>query len=288
MASRLARGELVSLTIPALANLFKSMRVISTFCDPSFCDEVVPYHYLLGWAHMYWAGLYVPTMDDSLLHHLPTLAQIAGARASRVPSWRARMYFRQGESFLRLCGGRRFACSADQVQTEDLVLSDRGSEGEVRGPLRLGSSEAGFLVSLRHGLLPLRLGDLVVLEPYMPHRCAHQLGLDQCIPADITSFRGICADLVGVVRCWETFLRIETEARFMIPKTHRSATFTIPYRRWYRDMVYICEIHQLPRWMEWVLPQPGDHLSVRPVPPLEIVPNIRSRDSRAFNINLCF
>lgn len=115
MASQLARGKLVSLAIPALANLFRSMRVISTSRDPSFCDEVVPYHYLLGWAHMYWVGLYVPVMDDSLLHHLPTLAQIAGARASHVPSWRARKYFRQGESFLRLCGGRRFACPTDQV-----------------------------------------------------------------------------------------------------------------------------------------------------------------------------
>lgn len=57
-------------------------------------------------------------------------------------------------------------------------MSDGGPEGEVQRPLRLGSLEAGFLVSLRHGLLPLRLGGLVVLEPYMPHRCAHQFGLD--------------------------------------------------------------------------------------------------------------
>lgn len=66
----------------------------------------------------------------------------------------------------------------------------------------------------------------------------------------------------------------------MILKTHRSATFTIPYRRWYRDMVQICEIQQLPFWMEWVLPQPGDHLGVRSVPPLEIVSGLQSRDSR--------
>lgn len=254
--------------------------MISTSCDPSFCDEVVPYHYLLGWANMYWAGLYTPVFDDALLHRLPMLAQIAGARANRIPVWRARRYFRQGECFLRLCYGRRFSRPADQVRTEDLVLFDGGPEGGTRGPLRLGSPEAGFLVSLRHGLLPLRLGGLVVLEPYMPHRCAHQFGLDQCIPADVPLSRDIRADLAGAVRCWETLLRVETRARFTVPMTHRSATFTIPYRRWYRDMAHVCEIQELAYWMEWVLPQPGDHIGMRPVPPLEIVSGMRSRDSR--------
>lgn len=65
------------------------MRVISTSCDPSFCDEVVPYHYLFGWAHMYWAGLYTPVMDDKLLHRLPVLVEIAGVRVSDIPTQHA-------------------------------------------------------------------------------------------------------------------------------------------------------------------------------------------------------
>lgn len=176
MASRLARGNLISLTIPVLANLFKSMRVVSTSCDPSFCIEVVPYHYLLGSAHMYWAGLYTPAMGSDMLHRLPLLAQIAGAKAVSVPPWKARKYFRQGEGFLRLCSGRQFACHDEQ--TENLIFYDATPGVEDQRPLRLGSPESGFLVSLRHGLLPLRLGSMVVLEPYMPHRCAHQFGLD--------------------------------------------------------------------------------------------------------------
>lgn len=45
-------------------------------------------------------------------------------------------------------------------------------------------------------------------------------------------------------------------------------------------MAHVCEIQELAYWMEWVLPQPGDHIGMRPVPPLEIVSGMQSRDSR--------
>lgn len=163
-----------------------------------------------------------------------------------------------------------------------MVLFDGGSGGEHRKGLRLGSPEAGFLVSLRHGFLPLRLCDRVVLEPYMPHRSAHQFGLDQCILADVSSSSGICADLAGAARCWTSFFRVETQARFVMPRASRFVIFTTPYERWFRDMVHVCYVQTLEHWMKEVLPQPGDHTGVRPVPPFDLVPDMQSRDSHFF------
>jgi hypothetical protein len=51
MASMLARGQTLSLAIPALANIFRCLRILSTSSDPSYCDEVIPFHFLGGWAH---------------------------------------------------------------------------------------------------------------------------------------------------------------------------------------------------------------------------------------------
>lgn len=83
-----------------------------------------------------------------------------------------------------------------------------------------------------------------------------------------------------MVRCWEVLLRVETGARFTIPRTRRSPTFTIPYRRWFRDMTQVCMIPLLSTWMGRVLVQPGDHVDVRPIPLLEVVADMQSRDSR--------
>jgi hypothetical protein len=280
VASRLARGDLISLTIPALANLFKCMRVISTSRDPSFCDEVIPYHYLFGWVHMYWAGLYSPIVGDTLLSVLPTLIEIAGARAIRIPERQARALLRHSGGYLRLAYGRQYACHEEQ--SEDLILFDGGPGGDHHRGLILGSPQSGFFISLRHGLLPLRLGDRVVLEPYMPHRCAHQFGLDQSIPADVPSADDICADLEGAVRCWSSFLRVETQARFLMPRPFRYVAFSVTYERWFRDMVRSCYMRDLDHWIREVLPGPGDHVGTRTVPPFVVVSGLQSRDSRFF------
>lgn len=117
---------------------------------------------------------------------------------------------------------RVFPCHVPQ-STDRVIVEEVPQHGQGQGVLR-GSSEAEFLVSIRHGLLPLRLGDRIILEPYMPHRCAHQFGLDQDIPAMIYSSSAISADLEGFARCWATFLRTGTGSRFLMPKTARVAT----------------------------------------------------------------
>jgi Plant mobile domain len=53
MASQIARGERVSLAIPILANIYMSLRGLTSSRDPSCCMELVPWHFISGWLHMH-------------------------------------------------------------------------------------------------------------------------------------------------------------------------------------------------------------------------------------------
>lgn len=227
MANMLARGQRVSLAIPAIANIFRCMRILSTSLDPSYCNEVIPFHYLCRWAHMYWSGLYAPLMDERLLRVLPVLAEIAGVVPNFLYDATARRYFCFSSAYLRSPEDRVFVSRTERK--EDVIMVDVIQRADRPRGLLPSSTEAEFLVSIRHGLLPLRMGDRVVLEPYMPHRCANQFGLDQEIPAMVYTSRDIVPDLAGAARCWAAFLRLDTRARFTVPSTSRIGEFSAPY-----------------------------------------------------------
>jgi hypothetical protein len=128
MANMMTRGQTVSLPIPALANLFKCMRLVSTFFDPSFCDDVFPFHFLFGWANSHWPSLYSPTIDHRILYDLPTLAKIAGATPCFIPEKLARMYFWYSKEYLCFLKGQMFLGHVSREH--DLVLVDMISSEE--------------------------------------------------------------------------------------------------------------------------------------------------------------
>jgi hypothetical protein len=66
MASQIARGERVSLAVPVLANIYRSLRGLTSSRDPSRCRELVPWHFISGWLHMYWSGLYHPSLSSEI------------------------------------------------------------------------------------------------------------------------------------------------------------------------------------------------------------------------------
>ena len=113
----------------------------------------------------------------------------------------------------------------------------------------------------------------------MPHRCAHQFGLDKDIPAMIYPSSTISADLEGFARCWATFLRLGTESRFLLPKTARVATFTAFYRRWFHDLVRQCQSYSPPSLVPLVCPARGDPAGARSVPELRRAPDLQGFDS---------
>jgi hypothetical protein len=67
-----------------------------------------------------------------------------------------------------------------------------------------------YLISIRQGFLPFRSGDHIFIEPYSPHRCAHQFGLDQDIPAPLLRPEFLAADLEGVGWCYTHLFRLGT------------------------------------------------------------------------------
>lgn len=101
MAGLLATGHHISLTILAIANIFRCMLVLSTSRDPSFCDEVIPFYYIHGWAHLYWVGFYSSVMSQKMREELPLLVDIAGAKAIALFPKLARENFRSSTRFLR-------------------------------------------------------------------------------------------------------------------------------------------------------------------------------------------
>lgn len=127
------------------------MRVVSTSFDPSFCDEVFPFHFLFEWTNSHWPSLYSPTIDHRILYDLPTLAKIAGVAPCFIPEELARMYFRYSKEYLCFLKGQMFLGHVSREHY--LVLVDMISSEEHA--LGLEHSELEFFISIRHGFTAL-------------------------------------------------------------------------------------------------------------------------------------
>ena len=108
------------------------------------------------------------------------MVEVAGAAPFILDAVGARLRFFQSSLHLRSPRDRAFPGHISRMS--DHVYTDKASQHRRVRDTLCGSLEGDFLVSIHYGFLPLRLGDRIVLEPNMPHRCAHQFGLDQDIP----------------------------------------------------------------------------------------------------------
>jgi hypothetical protein len=113
----------------------------------------------------------------------------------------------------------------------------------------------------------------------MPHRCAHQFGLDQDIPFRISPPSTISAGSEGLARCWSSFLRIGTGSRFLMPKTARAATFTAFYCRWFHDLVHQCKSYPPPALVTLTCPARKDPERERSAPARRRAPDFQGFDS---------
>ena len=85
----------------------------------------------------------------------------------------------------------------------------------------------------------------LVLEPYSPHRCAHQLGYDQTIPSPIQYPRDIQADLLGLSRAWSSILERHTESSFEMIKSFHQPHFSSEYQRWYYQAITSIDVPKI-------------------------------------------
>jgi hypothetical protein len=129
---------------------------------------------------MHWSSVYHPSLSSDLRASLPILGDLAGTEPASLTPEDARFRFYRSHDHLRLAHARlstHHLAGTAYRSLIDATLSSRDSS-----PLRGQPDVLDYFISFRHGFLPLRIGDYAFIEPYSPHRCAHQFGLDQDVP----------------------------------------------------------------------------------------------------------
>jgi Plant mobile domain len=235
MASMIARGERVSLAVPVLANIYRGLRGLTSSRRPSHCRELIPWHLVSGWLHMHWSGLYHPLMARDMREELPILGDLAGVQPTAMSPENARHLFHRSRDHLRFAHSRL----ATHHVTETIHRSVTDSRVPYGGMslIRERPDDLDYLISIRQGFLPLRLGDHIFIEPYSPHRCAHQFGLDQDIPAPHFRPTAMAADLEGLGWCYTHLFRMETDTRCHMVSITRAPTFSRRYIQWYHSAI---------------------------------------------------
>jgi Plant mobile domain len=192
MASLIARGDRISLAVPVLANIYRCLRGLTSSRSPSQCQELIPWHLISGWLHLHWSGSYDPSMAVTLRDRLPLLSDLAGVQPASLTPEAARYRFFRSRDHLRFSRDRSVARGA--ARAVDRMVIDSRVPSSDSSSIRARPIDLEYLISIRQGFLPLRLGSYMFIEPYSPHRCAHQFGLDQDIPAPLLRLISLAAD----------------------------------------------------------------------------------------------
>ncbi|KAJ4813686.1 Plant mobile domain protein family [Rhynchospora pubera] len=247
MAATLARGFRVSLAVPALVNVYRAMRELTSSRDPSYARVVMPSHILLGWFYICWERGYSPAISSKLREQLPALSFIAGAPLCDVKAYAAHMYFIHSVSFISCYRPEAFTRDwpgdrEDLTRLVDSEVSARGARPCLCS--RRFRHARDFAIATRAGFLTTRIGDRVIAEVYSPHRCAWQFGYDQDIPATIVPSRPPIGTFESIAE-WGIFaLRLGTGAEWFIPSVSRIGVMTSLYDRWLRRWIKFA--HTLP------------------------------------------
>ncbi|KAJ1698966.1 hypothetical protein LUZ63_007478 [Rhynchospora breviuscula] len=232
MANALARGIRVSLAIPALATLYRSLREVTTSRDPSASHVAVPFHLINGWLYAYWRDFHGVVMPTDLTRRLPFLAHLAGA--SVFPPDQIRTHFLfwwRGRAATHTCP-RVFVRGLPTSFGEGIFVRDDPLVSRDDWPILMA-----FMVSFREGFLPHRQDDEIFAEPYCPQRVAWQFGFDQGIPSLSIPLRPPRVSLTSFSEYWLFILRTGTGIGFFVPHPSRIGHVTVQYLQWYRDLV---------------------------------------------------
>jgi Plant mobile domain len=235
VASLIACGDRISLAIPVLVNIYRGLHGLVLSRCPSRCRELIPWHLVSGWFHMHWSGSYDPGMAAHLIDRLSLLSDLAGVQPTSLIPTDVRYRFYRSRDHLRF--------ARDRLATREIVGAVKRSVIDSRVPtsdpsnIRAKPADLEYLINIRQGFLPLRLGGYIFIEPYSPHRCAHQFGLDQDIPAPLLRSESLAADLEGVGWCYTHLFRLGTGARCQMVSTSRVSTFSRRYQQWYHDAI---------------------------------------------------
>ncbi|MCD7451276.1 hypothetical protein HAX54_010629 [Datura stramonium] len=152
----LACGRRVSLLIPVLASIYKGLNIISKCSQLDHKEACVQVHYMYDWLAYYFKTHY-PLADGPTD---PLMALYFGEGASR--------YFGIENARKHIHGGGSIILDATMVnRPHPYHYRDNGNEKEF---------ESNYFMSIPSNYLPLRNGEIFIIEPYNPHRFSRQFG----------------------------------------------------------------------------------------------------------------
>jgi hypothetical protein len=135
-------------------------------------------------------------MAATLRDRIPLLSDLAGVQPASLTPEAAQYRFFRSRDHLRFSQDRSVARGV--ARAADRMVIDSRVPSSDPSNIRARPIDLEYLISIRQGFLPLRLGGYMFIEPYSPHRCAHQFGLDQDIPAPLLRPISLAADLEGI------------------------------------------------------------------------------------------
>ncbi|KAH6802992.1 hypothetical protein C2S51_034438 [Perilla frutescens var. frutescens] len=215
MASMMAAGKRVSLTIPVLTSIYRGLNNISNSLDLS---TAFPVHFVYSWVAHYFKTHFLFERKT----HTSRMIQYSGEGGARQYDFsKARKRIFQGD----------ISWNCTMFTGEDYVKSfvddDAASE-----------SEQCFFMAIRSNYLIRRLSKRFVVEPYSPHCFSRQFGFYQIIPGvlaqDIRE-----APLDDGFKYWRICMRRHSNLKVCFPNLIASAKrFLSPgYKSWW-DQTY--------------------------------------------------
>jgi hypothetical protein len=148
---------------------------------------------------MHWSGVYHPSLSSDLRAGLPILSDLAGAEPVSLTPKDARFRFYCSRDHLGLARTRLAAHHLTRTAYRSLI--DVTPSFRDSSSLKGQPDDLDYFISIRHGFLSLHIGNYAFIEPYSSHRCAHQFGLDQDVPALLLCPESLVADLKGLGWC---------------------------------------------------------------------------------------
>jgi hypothetical protein len=220
--------------VPILANIYRILWGLTSSRNPSHCRELVPWHFISGWLHIHWSGVYHPSLSSDLRVSSPILSDLAGTESASLTPEDARFRFYHSRDHLRLAHTRLATHHLAGGAYRSLIDATPSRDS---APLKGQSNVLDYFISLRHRFLPPRINDYAFIEPYSSHRCAYQFGLDHDVPAFFFHPESLAADLEGLGWFYSHLFRLETGSHFqMVPASH-APTFSRHYIWWYHDVI---------------------------------------------------
>jgi len=218
MACRMAEGQQISLAPAALGHVYYglSMAIQNSEND---ARAVFGMHFIIGWLARYFPALYNQRPGELVSEGAPLLALYAGYRGNILTIHEARGVIRHPDS-----ADFRGVPFGDVTGSDQFSLASATPEEYERA------------LSIRSGVLVVRLSFVKTLQPYYPNRFARQFGFDQAIPTNklllspAARSKRTMADLAA---SYAYFSQKSSGDYFRIPSLSRVGRCTSGYCAWW-------------------------------------------------------